>query len=113
MHSFPSLSGHGVPVTSIMHQHTCIGDIIGMVIRDPEVIDPDRRFEDLVLDLFNDYIFTVDQLKDISGPKLAGLCPAFYRRIEGMGRCRNDLLAAYENVDQLVRFVDVGFNDFF
>lgn len=51
-----------------MHQHTCIGDIIGMVIFNLEVVDSYRSFENLVLDLFNDYILTVDQNQNITLP---------------------------------------------
>ena len=39
-------------ITTIMHQHIRIGYIIGMIIRNLEVIDLDGAFEQLVLDLF-------------------------------------------------------------
>ena len=35
-----------------MHQHTIVRNIIGMIIRNLEVIDLDRAFEQFVLDLF-------------------------------------------------------------
>lgn len=35
-----------------MHQHPIVGYIIGMIVLDLEVIDLDRAFEQLVLDLF-------------------------------------------------------------
>lgn len=39
-------------ITRIMHQHTIVRNIIGMIIRNLEIIDLDRAFEQLVLDLF-------------------------------------------------------------
>ena len=39
-------------ITRIMHQHTIVRNIIGMIIRNLEVIDLDRAFEQLVLDQF-------------------------------------------------------------
>ena len=53
---FPISSALTVPrrimITTIMHQHIRIGYIIGMIIRNLEVIDLDGAFEQLVLDLF-------------------------------------------------------------
>ena len=47
--------------TCIMHQHADIGNIIGMITGDLKVIDIDGAFQDLVLDFFDDDIFTVDK----------------------------------------------------
>lgn len=56
--------------TSIMYQHTSIGDIIGMVILDLEVIDLYGAFQDFVLDLLDNSIFAIDQDQDITGLEL-------------------------------------------
>lgn len=47
--------------TCIVHQHADIGNIIGMVTGDLEVVDIDWAFQDLMLDFFDDDIFTVDK----------------------------------------------------
>ena len=48
-----------------MHQHAG-GDIIGMIILNLEVIDLDRAFQQLMLHLFNDYIFSVDEDENVT-----------------------------------------------
>ena len=53
-------------ITRIMHQHTIVRNIIGMIIRNLEVIDLDRAFEQLMLNLFYDDILTVDQNENIA-----------------------------------------------
>lgn len=94
-----------------MHQHTIVGYIIGMIVLDLEVIDLDRAFEQLVLDFFDDNIFAVDQNENIPRPEFAGLCPALDRRIERMSRRCNDFFAVCPDMNQLVRLVDVGFDN--
>ena len=37
-----------------------------------------------MLDLLNDYIFTIDKDKDISCAKMDRVCPAFDRGVEGI-----------------------------
>ena len=53
-------------ITRIMHQHTIVRNIIGMIIRNLEVIDLDRAFEQLVLDFFDDDILTVDKDENVT-----------------------------------------------
>ena len=63
-------------ITRIMHQHTIVGYIIGMIVLDLEVIDLDRAFEQLVLDFFDDDILTVDQDENIPRPEVRRIRPA-------------------------------------
>ena len=44
-----------------MHQHPIIGYIIGMIIRNLEVIDLDRAFEQLMLHFLHNDVFAVDE----------------------------------------------------
>jgi hypothetical protein len=44
-----------------------------MVIRNLEVVDSNRRFEDLVLNLFDNDIFSVDKNQNFTGPKIYGI----------------------------------------
>ena len=82
---FPCFS-YGFPSAAIMHQHATASHIIRVEPRNVEVVDVDRRFQKLVLDLFNDYIFAVDQNQNISCAKMHRVCPALDRRVEGMPR---------------------------
>ena len=86
-------------MTSIMHQHTRIGNIIGMVILNLEVIDRYRSFENLMLHLLDNDIFAIDEDKYIARAKVYRSRPALYRGIEGMGRCTYDLFAVDKYVD--------------
>lgn len=54
-----------------MHQHPIVGYIIGMIIRNLEVIDLDRAFEQLMLDLFHDDILTVDKDENVTARRCA------------------------------------------
>ena len=67
-----------IVVTTIMHQHAGIGNIIGMVICDLEVIDRDRVFQDFMLNLLDDHVLAVDQDQDISRP----MPPGFSCRVD-------------------------------
>ena len=94
-----------------MYQHT-VGNIIGMVILNLEVINGYRSFKDFMLDLLDNDVFTVDKNQNVTCTKMNGSRPALYRGIEGMGRCTYDLFTIYEYMDKLVGFVDVGLNNF-
>lgn len=94
-----------------MHQHPIIGYIIGMIIRNLEVIDLDRAFEQLVLDFFDDDILTVDKDENVARAEVRRIRPALDRTIERVRRRGNDFLAAHEYVRQLGRLVDIGFDD--
>ena len=87
--------------TLIMHQYTGFGHIISMVILNMEVVDFDRRLQNLMLDLFNNDIFAVDQNQNITGTEVNCLCPALDRGIEGMRGRSNDLLAVNKYMDKL------------
>lgn len=94
-----------------MHQHTDIGNIIGVIACNLEIIDIDGAFQDLVLDFLDNDILAVDKDKNITGTKLASLGPTLNRRIERMSRRGDDLLAAYKNMNQLRCLIDIGFCD--
>ena len=94
-----------------MHQHTIVRNIIGMIIRNLEVIDLDRAFEQLVLDFFDDDILTVDKDENVTRAEVRCIRPALDRTIERVRRRSYNFLAAHENVRQLGRLVDIGFDD--
>ena len=96
---------------TIMHQHAAAGHIIRMEPCDVEIIDVNRRLQKLVLDLFNDYIFAIDQDENISRAKMHRVCPAFDWGVEGMPRRSYDLFAIDEDMNQLVRLVNIGLHD--
>ena len=93
-----------------MHQHAG-GDIVGMIILNLEVIDLDGAFEQLVLDFFNNDVFPVDKNQNISRAEVRSVCPALRRTIKRVRRRGNDLLTVDENMRQLIRFIDVGFDN--
>ena len=76
-----------------------------------EIIDFNGIFQQLVLDLFDDNIFTVDEDENIARAEVRRVRPALGGAVERMRRRSNDLLAVDENVCQLGRFVDIGLND--
>ena len=84
-----------------------------MIVLYLEVIDLDGAFEQLVLDLFHDDIFTVDQDENVPRPELHRIRPTLHGTIEGMAGRSDDLLALHPNVDQLIRFIDIGLNNLF
>ena len=81
-----------------------------MIVLDLEVIDLDRAFEQLVLDFFDDDILTVDKDENVARAEVRRIRPALDRTIERVRRRGNNFLAAHENVRQLCRLVDIGFN---
>ena len=99
--------------TLIMHQHTGFGNIISMVILNMEVVDFDRRLQNLMLDLFNNDIFAVDQNQNITGTESYCICPTLYGGIEGVAGSCDNFLTIDKYVDQFIGLVDVGFNNFF
>ena len=82
-----------------------------MIVLDLEVIDLDRAFEQLVLDFFDDDILTVDKDENVARAEVRCIRPALDRTIERVRRRGNNFLAAHENVRQLRRLVDIGFDD--
>ena len=94
-----------------MHQYADVGNIIGVITCNLEVIDMDGAFQDLVLDFLDNDILTIDENQYVAGTKLDCICPALYRRVEGMGRRGNDLLVAYKDMDQFGSLIDIGFRD--
>ena len=102
-----------VPTAAIMHQRTGIGYIIGMVIFDLEIVDLDRAFQQFMLNLFNNNVLTVDKKQDIASTEFGSIYPALHRGIDRMGRRCNYFLAVHENMNQLVRLIDVSLHDLF
>jgi len=50
-----------------------------VVILNVEIVDLDRRFQQLVLDLFNNHVLAVDEDQNIPGPKLDSARPTLHR----------------------------------
>ena len=88
-----------------MHQHTGLGHIIGVVVRDLEIVNLDRAFQQFVLNLLDDHIFAVDEDKDISGTEVYSVRPALGGGIERMTGCANNFLVVYKNMHQFVGFI--------
>ena len=84
-----------------MRQHPIVGYIIGMIVLDPEVIDLDRAFGQLVLDFFDDDILTVDKDENVTRTEVRRIRPALDRTIERVRRRGNNFLAIVEYVCQL------------
>ena len=84
-----------------MHQHPIIGYIIGMILLDLEIIDLDRAFEQLVLDFFDNDVFSVDEDENITRAEVRCIRPALDRTIERVRRRGNNFLAVDKNVRQL------------
>ena len=93
-----------------MHQHTDIGNIIGVIAGDLEVIDVNGAFQDLVLNFFDDDILTIDENQNVARTKLGGIGPPLNRRIEGVGRRSDNFLTANEDMDKLRSLIDMGFD---
>lgn len=64
-----------------------------------------------MLDFFHNDILAVDKDENITRPEFTGLCPALDRRIEWMSRRCNDFFAVCPDINQLVRLVDIGFDN--
>ena len=82
-----------------------------MIIRNLEVIDLYRVLQQLMLNLLHNDVLAVDQNENIPRTEFTGLCPALDRRIERMSRRCNDFFAVCPDMNQLVRLVDVGFDN--
>lgn len=63
------------------------------------------------MDFFDDDILAVDKDENITRPEFTGLCPALDRRIEWMPRRCNDFFAVCPDMNQLIRLVDIGFDN--
>ena len=93
----------------IMHQHADVGNIIGVITCNLEVIDIDGAFQNLMLDFFNNDILAVDKNQNVACAKLGSLRPTLDRRVEGMGRRCDDFLTAYKNMNQLGNLICIDF----
>ena len=96
-----------------MYKHSTLSHIICVIVLNLEVVDCNRCFENLVLNLFHNDVFTVYKNEDVPGSQVNRICPTLYGRVEGMGRCCDDFFTVYEDMDKLVGFVYISFYNFF
>ena len=93
-----------------MHQHRTLADKVGMIILNLQVINLNRRLQNLMLNKLNNYIFAVRKYQYIAGTKLCGSCPAKLVDIERMGRCLDNILTAYMDMNQFFCLIFVSFS---
>ena len=62
---FSTAALRGIVRTPVMHQHTT-GHIVGVIICNLEIVDLDRALQQLMLNLFYDDIFAVDQDENVT-----------------------------------------------
>ena len=91
-----------------MHQHTGIGHIIGMIVLNLEIVNLDWVFQQFMLDLLDNHILAIDENQDVTSTEMYRIRPALHWGIERMSRRCNNFLAAYKNVNQFIRLIDVG-----
>lgn len=72
-----------------------------MIILDLEVIDLDWTFKQLVLDFFDNDVFTIDENENITRAEVRRIRPALGRTIERVRWRGNNFLAVDKNVRQL------------
>ena len=77
-------SSHGI--TFIMHQHTCVTDIIGVEILDLEVVDGDRGFQQFMLDCLDHDILAVALNENVARTQVDCVNPALLWLVERMRR---------------------------
>ena len=95
----------------IMHQHLGVANIIRMKLLNLKVINRDRTFKQLMLNLFDNDVFSVDGDEDISCAELTRRRPTLYGRVEGVLARADDRFAVDGNVDKLGGFVSEKLND--
>ena len=82
-----------------------------MIVLYLEIVDLDRILQQLMLNLLHNDVLAVDQNENIPRSEFVGLCPALDRRIEWMPWRCNDFFAVCPDMNQLVRLVDIGFDN--
>ena len=70
-----------------------------------------RRSSSSCWTFFNNDVFPVDKNQNISRTEVRSVRPALRRTIKRVRRRSNNLLAVDENMRQLIRFIDVGFDN--
>jgi len=111
--SLPSFSANSTfnsTFASIVNQNTRT-DVVCVIVLNLEIIDLDRVLQQLMLNLLRNDVLAVDQNENIPRTEFTGLCSALDRRIERMSRRCNDFFAVCPDMNQLVRLVDVGFDN--
>ncbi len=94
----------------IMHRHFRIADIISMEPLNLKVIRRFRAFQQLVLNLLDDNIFTVKGDENIPRAELAGTCPALDRRVERVIRRAGDFVTSDRQMNPFFRRIPEGLN---
>ena len=95
-----------------MHQHAGVSNIIGMEVRNLEVINYNRFIKLFAVGVGNRSSSTVSKSKDISGFKILCRYPLIFDP-EGMyGSCFY-FLAVYEDVDKYIGFLAEGAENLF
>ena len=87
---FPVVSSLPCPdaimITTIMHQHACATNMIGMKILDLEVVDCNGCFEQFVLDRLDNHILAVAPDEDVPCAQVDCVNPALLWLVERMRR---------------------------
>ena len=104
-------SSHGI--TFIMHQHTCVADIIGMEVLNLEVVDCNGCFEQLMLDHLNHYILAVALNENVACAQVDCIDPTLLRLIEWMRGRRGNSCSVVLQMHQFIRLVYIGLDDLF
>ena len=109
----PSRTNFPVIPTLIMHQHTCVADIIGVEVLDLEVVDSDRGFQQLMLDCLDHDILAVAPDEDVPCAQVDCIDPTLLRLIEWMRGRRGNSCSVVLQMDQFIRLVYIGLDDLF
>ncbi len=70
-------------------------------------------FEQFMLYLLHDNIFTVEQLQSVAGTKVDGTCPSLLRYIERMAGRTSDLFTVNRYMNPFLGLVSEQLNNFF
>lgn len=94
----PNINSHPIFINKalIMHQYAGVGNIIGMIVLNLEVVNLNRAFQQLVLDFFDDNIFAVDEDENIARAEVCRVRPALGGAVERMRSRSNDFLTTWE-----------------
>ena len=114
---FPVVSSLPCPdaimITTIMHQHACAANMIGMKILDLEVVDGDRGFQQFMLDCLDHDILAVAPDEDVPCAQVDCIDPTLLRLIEWMRGRRGNSCSVVLQMDQFIRLVYKGLDDLF
>ncbi len=80
-----------------MYKHSTLSNIIYVIVLNLEVVDCNRCFENLVLNLFHNDVFTVYKNEDVPGSQVNRICPTLYGRVEAGHRGRFYVLLCFKH----------------